>query len=121
MSRDLGAAAVHPVFVVDDDASVRDSLSVLLDALGFEVFAYRSGSQLLADDRRRCAGFLIVDQHMPEMDGTEMLSALRDEGIDAPAILITGCLDPAISARAVQAVGQRVMPLARIKAAISAS
>jgi two-component system, LuxR family, response regulator FixJ len=102
VTRNLGPTgdAADPIFVVDDDASVRDSLSVLLAALGFEVFAYSSGDQLLADDRRHGAGCLIVDQHMPEMDGIEVLSALRGEGIDAPAILITGRLDPGIVARA---------------------
>jgi len=102
VSRDLGPTddTAHPIFVVDDDASVRDSLSVLLTALGFEVFAYSSGDQLLRDDRRHGAGCLIVDQHMPEMDGIEVLSALRSERIDSPAILITGRLDPGIMARA---------------------
>jgi len=102
VSQSLGPGddAAHPIFIVDDDASVRDSLSVLLTALGFDVFAYSSGDQLLVDDRRHCAGCLIVDQHMPEIDGLEVLSALRGEGIDAPAILITGRLDPGIVARA---------------------
>ena len=101
VSRDLGPTddTAHPIFVVDDDASVRDSLNVLLSALGFEVFAYSSGDQLLADDRRHGAGCLIVDQHMPGADGVEVLSALRSEGIDAPAILITGRLDPGIVER----------------------
>lgn len=102
VSRNLRSAsdALYPILVVDDDASVRDSLSVLLTTLGFDVFAYSSGDQLLADDRRHRAGCLIVDQHMPEMDGIEVLSALRGEGIDAPAILITGRLDPGIVSRA---------------------
>jgi two-component system, LuxR family, response regulator FixJ len=102
VSRNLRSAddATHPIFVVDDDASVRDSLSVLLSTLGFEVFAYSSGDQLLADDRHHRAGCLIVDQHMPGADGIEVLSALRSEGIDAPAILITGRLDPGIVSRA---------------------
>jgi two-component system, LuxR family, response regulator FixJ len=125
MSGDLEAAAVHPVLVVDDDASVRDSLSALLDAFGFEVFTYSSGSQLLTDDRRRCAGVLIVDQHMPEMDGIEVLSALRGEGIDAPAILITGRLDPAISAHAaligVAAILEKPFPTAKLAELVRSS
>lgn len=106
------------IFVVDDDASVRDSLSVLLETLGFNVVAHRSGSQLLADDRRQHASCLIVDQHMPEMDGLEMLSTLQGEGTRALAILITGRLDPAIAARAesigVKAVLEKPFPAAQL-------
>jgi FixJ family two-component response regulator len=108
----------HPVFVVDDDASVRDSLSVLLETLGFEVLTHGSGSQLLADDRRRHAGCLIVDQHMSGMNGLEMLSALQGEGTRAPAILVTGRLDPAIAVRAksigVKAVLEKPFSTARL-------
>jgi len=89
-----------PIYVVDDDLSVRESLSVLLETLGFEALPYSSGSELLADERRGDAGCLIVDQHMPGMDGLETLAALRREGLATPAILITGRLDPAIAARA---------------------
>jgi two-component system, LuxR family, response regulator FixJ len=95
-----GDGRTKPIFVVDDDVSVRDSLSVLLETLGFQVFTHGSGAQLLADDRRRNAGCLIVDHHMPGMDGLEMLAALRGEGINASAILITGRLDQTVAERA---------------------
>jgi two-component system, LuxR family, response regulator FixJ len=88
------------VFIVDDDASVRDSLRVLLSALGFEVSTHDSGRQCLADERRYRAGCFIVDHHMPGMDGLELITALRREGTDAPAILMTGRLDPSIAKRA---------------------
>jgi two-component system, LuxR family, response regulator FixJ len=108
----------RPIFVVDDDASVRDSLSVLLETLGFEVCSHSSGSQLLADDRRHDAGCLIVDQHMPGMDGIELLAALRGECVSAPMILITGRLDPVVTARAsligVTAILEKPFPSTRL-------
>lgn len=105
---DAGQHTVRPVhvvtrrtvYVVDDDPSVRDSLGVLLETLGFDVQTYACGGDMLADKGRRDAGCVIVDQHMPEMDGLAMLAALRGEGSTVPAILITGRLDAAIAARA---------------------
>jgi len=90
------------VFIVDDDESVRDSLSVLLESLGFEVMTHASGREVLADDRCRTADCLIVDQHMPGMDGLTTLAALQGAGAAVPAILITGRLDPEIATRAAQ-------------------
>ena len=94
--------AQRPIFIVDDDASVRDSLRVLLETLGFTVHTYGSGSEFLAGGRGKDAGCLIVDQHMPETDGLTMLSLLRGEGVNAPAILMTGRLDAAIAGRAAE-------------------
>lgn len=92
--------ARRPVCIVDDDASVRDSLSTLLETLGFTVHVYGSGREFLADGRRRDAGCLIVDQHMPGIDGLQTLAALRGSNPELPAILITGRCDPGIAARA---------------------
>jgi two-component system, LuxR family, response regulator FixJ len=90
----------HPICIVDDDAWVCDSLSAVLDAYGFETLAYGSGAEFLADERRRQLGCLIIDHHMPGMDGLEVLAALHREGVSVPAILITGRLDTGIPERA---------------------
>jgi FixJ family two-component response regulator len=54
----------------------------------------------MADDRRRCLGCLIIDQHMPGTDGLATVAMLRGEKIAISSILITGRLDPSISERA---------------------
>jgi len=90
----------HRICVVDDDPWVRDSLTVLLETHGFQVMNHGSGAELLADERHRQAGCLIVDHHMPGMDGLATIDALQGNGVDIPTILITGRLDANIAARA---------------------
>jgi FixJ family two-component response regulator len=109
---------VGPVCVVDDDGSVRDSLKILLESLGFSVAIYASGSEFLADEQRHQAGCLIIDQHMPEMDGLTTLEALSRDGPCPPTILITGRLDVRITARAAEfgstAVLEKPFPATRL-------
>jgi FixJ family two-component response regulator len=95
-----GGQRYRPICIVDDDAGVRDSLSVLLEALGFQVFTHASGSEFLADKRRRCTGCLIIDYHLSGIDGLDTLGALQSQGIFVPTILITGRLDPTVATRA---------------------
>jgi FixJ family two-component response regulator len=108
----------RPIYVVDDDSSVRDSLSVLLETHGFDVLTHSSGGEMLADERRGDAGCLVVDQHMPGIDGLATLAALRSEGLAVPAILITGRHDAGIAARAatlgVIAVLEKPFPTPRL-------
>ena len=99
---DRAKPAARPILVVDDDAFVRDSLSVLLETIGFAVRSYASGSELLAGGQHGDAGCLIIDQHMPGLDGLTTLAALRRDGSDLPTILITGRGDAEIAARAAE-------------------
>jgi len=106
------------VVVVDDDESVRDSFRILLESLGFTVKTYASGRDILRDGQCSLACCLIVDQHMPEMDGLTTLAALRRDGLGARTILVTGRLDAEITARAalldVSAVLEKPVSTARL-------
>ena len=108
----------RPVFVIDDDAKVGDSLVVLLETYGFEVVAHASGAALLDDRRHREMGCLILDHHMPQMDGIEVLAILRRKAVFVPTILIGGKLDAGIARRAAKlgviAVLEKPLAVARL-------
>jgi len=107
-----------PVCIVDDDVGVCDSLSVLLETYGFAVLAYASSAEFLGDERRRLAKCLVIDHHMPGVDGLGVIGELQRVGILMPAILITGRLDPRITERAaalgVRAILEKPFPVARL-------
>lgn len=84
------------VFIVDDDDVVRDSLKVLLELRKYRVLDFGSAAAFLADRGNAPeAGCLVLDIHMPDMTGIELLRQLRSSGDRIPAILITGRRDTA--------------------------
>ena len=82
------------VAVVDDDDAVRDSLQFLLETAGFSVATYSSAAQFLNEGRPCDLLCLVVDQHMPERTGLQLVSCLRNRGVGLPIVLITGSPSP---------------------------
>jgi len=107
--------ACATVFVIDDDEAVRDSLRLLFELAGLEVRDFASGSDLLDEADRLCSGCLVIDVHMPGMDGIELLERLRRDGVALPALLITGRCDPTLLGRAMSAGARTLVekPFAR--------
>jgi two-component system, LuxR family, response regulator FixJ len=89
-----------PVFIVDDDDAVRDSLRIYLESRGLEVRDFASPGALLAACGAPRDGCLVLDFQLPSMDGLALLKLLRDRAIDLPAVLVTAQTDPQIRARA---------------------
>jgi FixJ family two-component response regulator len=77
------------VFIVDDDAWVRDSLAVLLDLKGYRTQAFASAEEFLKNYRPALAGCLLLDVRMPGMSGMELQAALHERQIKLPIIVIT--------------------------------
>lgn len=77
------------IYILDDDAEVRDSLRLLLECEGFEAREFASGREFLEAVRPGARGCLILDVHMPGMSGLELLETLRRGGDEFPAIVIT--------------------------------
>jgi two-component system response regulator FixJ len=92
----------HKIYVVDDDAGLRDSMRLLLESTGFSVRQYASAAQFLADGIMT-GGCLIADIRMPEMDGLALQEEMIKRGIDMPVIIMTGHGDIALAVQAMKA------------------
>ncbi|HZZ92251.1 MAG TPA: response regulator transcription factor [Usitatibacter sp.] len=92
----------HIVYVVDDDASVREALSSLLRSIGLEVVTFASADEFLAcplDERPSC---LVLDVRLPGLSGLELQRELAARGRGIPIIFITGHGDVPMSVRAMK-------------------
>jgi two-component system response regulator FixJ len=79
-----------PVFVVDDDAAVRQGLRFMLRAAGYSVEAFPSALSFLEDYNPRRGGCLLLDVQMPQMSGLDLQQQLNLRGWRIPVIFITG-------------------------------
>ena len=77
------------VVIIDDDASLRRSLSNLLGSVGFHVETFVSAEAFLESDHREQARCLVVDLRMPGMTGLDLLRHLAAIGSSVPAIVLT--------------------------------
>jgi two-component system, LuxR family, response regulator FixJ len=78
------------VVIVDDDAAVRDALSVLLEMEGLKVKTFETGEAFLAEARDLKPGCVLMDVHMPGRSGLDILDALGGSGYHAPVVMISG-------------------------------
>lgn len=91
------------VFIVDDDAAVRDSLTMLLEAAGYTVEAFQRAADFLDSLTPSAQGCLILDVHMPNMDGLELQEELLRRGARLPVIFLSGHGTIPVTVRAVKA------------------
>ncbi len=91
------------VFVIDDDASIRNALHLLIKSVGLTVETHASGRQFLNDFDPTTPGCLVLDLRMPGMSGLELQEELHRRGISIPVIFITGHGDVPAAVRAMKA------------------
>lgn len=77
------------VYVVDDDASMRDSLSLLLGLLGYHAATFDSAEALLAAYQDKWTGCVVADLKLPGKSGIELQAELRARGSRLPFVIIT--------------------------------
>ncbi len=91
------------VFVVDDDAGVREALQALLRSVGLRVSTYSSPAQFLASRLPDVPSCLILDVRLPGVSGLEFQTELSKANIQIPIIFITGHGDIPMTVRAMKA------------------
>ena len=91
------------VFVVDDDAAIRDALAQLLGTAGLQGGAHADGPAFLAAYEEDRSGCLLLDMAMPGMTGLEVQAALKARGSEIPILFLTGHGDIPMAVQAVQA------------------
>ena len=89
----MTASPSPTVFLVDDYAPVRRSISRLLHATGFAVSAFASAEEFLAQYDPHIPGCLVLDVAMPTLNGLELQSVLAKTGNLLPIIFLTGTAD----------------------------
>jgi FixJ family two-component response regulator len=90
------------VFLVDDDASVRDALKWLIESIDIKVQMHDSAANFLDEFEPDRAGCLVLDVRMPGTSGLELQDQLVRKKIELPIIFITGHADVPMSIRALE-------------------
>ena len=91
------------VFVVDDDASVRDALASLIRSAGLTVQTFASALEFLAHPRPDVPSCLVLDVRLPGLYGLDMQKRMAEVDIAIPIVFITGHGDVPSSVRAMKA------------------
>lgn len=90
------------IFVVDDDPAVRDTLSMVLSAAGYQVICFADGAALLAVARSRIPAAVLLDVHIPGKSGLDILKELHGEDYPAPIFMVSGQGDIAMAVSAIK-------------------
>jgi FixJ family two-component response regulator len=91
------------IFVVDDDASVREALGNLLESVGFDTELFGSTEQFRSASRPDVPSCLVLDVRLPGANGLDFQQALKRAGIFIPIIFITAHGDVPMASRALKA------------------
>ena len=102
-AKDADKPAGATVFVVDDDASVREALSSLIRSIGLRVAVFSSAREFLREKAPDGPACLVLDVRMPRLSGMDLQRELTAANNHLPIIFITGHGDIPMSVRAMKA------------------
>jgi two-component system, LuxR family, response regulator FixJ len=88
------------IFIIDDDDATRDSMRLLIEVEGFGAREFADGRTFLDQVHPADGDCLLLDLHMPGMNGIEVLEELRRRGDGLSVIIVTARSDAATRSRA---------------------
>ncbi|WP_109806940.1 response regulator transcription factor [Sphingosinithalassobacter portus] len=96
------------IAIIDDDTLARAATEMLVRSLGYVTRSFASAEAFLIED---CGAVCIIsDVQMPRMSGIDLQRALKTRGSKVPVILVTGFLDDAVRAVAMQLGSTALLP-----------
>jgi two-component system response regulator FixJ len=78
------------IHLIDDDAAVRDGLSLLIGTVGLRVQTWADPQEFMRSFDRQSIGAIVLDVRMPGTSGLTVLDTLVAQGVDQPVIMLTG-------------------------------
>jgi two-component system, LuxR family, response regulator FixJ len=90
------------IFIVDDDAAVRETLSLVFTSAGYDVVRFAEGAALLAAVKVRSPVCIILDVHIPGKSGLDILKQLNAEHSPVPIFIMSGRGDIAMAVEAIK-------------------
>ncbi len=91
------------VFVIDDDASMRNAISRLLNAVGLKVRTFASAKEFLESKLPEVPGCAVLDVKLPDLGGLDLQREMVERGIHIPVVFVTGHGDIPMSVQAMKA------------------
>ncbi len=87
----MSSATLSPlIHLIDDDAAVRDGLSLLISTVGLRVQPWADPQAFMTSFDRETIGAIVLDVRMPGVSGLTVLESLVAQGVDQPVIMLTG-------------------------------
>jgi len=91
------------VYVVEDDDALRLALGILLEEFGFNARLCASAGEFLNVFNPCVHACLLLDLHMPEINGLELQKIMTEKGINVPTIILTGHGDVTLAVKTIKA------------------
>src|SRR5438045_8329454 len=106
----LPGGSLGSILIIDDEAAIRESLETLLELEGYRVVSAETGEEGLARIAERAYDLILLDFALPDRNGLEILTDIRDRDPNLPVIMMTAYGTAKTAVRAMQGCAVNFVP-----------